>query len=95
MESPKRWRSMSRLIAALVMVGWITLSPPPAMAFETCEEFWDAASAYCEDFGWYLCGGFCFEYLDCPLGCDPWENLCCDDGCCQTETFGEIYCCFG
>jgi hypothetical protein len=95
MNSPKRLRSLPRLIAALVILGWVTLSPPPAMAFGSCDEFWNEAYFYCQDIGLQLCGGYCFEYVNCPIGCDQFDNWCCDDGCCETQTYGAIRCCYG
>ena len=92
-------KSMSRFLFMMSVALWLTLAPRPANAqlFSSCSEFWDNAWWACRSEDSWLCGGDCFEYVNCPLGCDPSE-WCCDVGfgteCCETEAFGFYWCCW-
>ena len=84
----KRLKTTTKLGLAVLMLAWVTFFPPAAVAFENCQEFWAAAWSYCDSYGYYLCGGQCWEWQYCP---DP-EN---PEYCPEHGTDGWIQCCLG
>ncbi len=90
-----------RLSFVVTMAAWLILVPHPANAqfgpVQTCTEFWSEALMWCNSYQGYLCGGACFEYTNCPLGCSEWDWCCCDDWgceCCETDAYGYADCCW-
>jgi len=92
-------KSMCRFLFMLSVAVWLALSPRPASAqlASSCSDFWTQAAMNCMYEDSWLCGGDCFEYANCPIGCSP-EEWCCGEGfdqeCCETAAFGWYYCCW-
>jgi hypothetical protein len=97
-KSTKLLRATLRLAFVVALTAWLMFAPRSANAqFSNCGDFWNWALSWCDSQQGFICGGDCFEYVNCPLGCSQSEWCCCDSfgcDCCQNEAFGWAYCCW-
>ncbi len=98
MNTRKRWTAWCRVLMLVVLAGWLTFVPQRAEAqyAYSCADFMDDVMRWCDSYQGYICAFYCFEYVDCPIGCNDW---CCPNGwggwdCCETRSFGYAECCW-